>query len=159
VTKEEIISALKLIPLPEEGGFYRETYRSQFRADFSFGHRTAGTCIYYFVTPEDYSALHRVRGDEIFHFYYGDPVEMFQITDEGPRKIILGSNLQQGEIPQVIVPSMVWQGTRLKEGGSVALLGCTVFPGFEFEDFEIANRADLLAHFPDFSSDILRYTR
>lgn len=159
MTKSEIISLLNLVPLPEEGGFYRETYRSSFSADFSFGKRTSGTCIYYFITEEDYSALHRVKGDEIFHFYYGDPVEMLQIDASGARKIVIGNNLQAGELPQVIVPSLVWQGTRLKEGGKVALLGCTVFPGFEFQDFELASRHDFLQRWPHFREDILRYTR
>ena len=157
--KDKIIKELNLIPLPEEGGFYRETYRSSFKSTFSIGERTAGTCIYYFITPEDFSALHRVKGDEIFHFYYGDPVEMFQIDEKGPSKIIIGNDIFKGQRPQVVVPSMVWQGTRLCEGGKIALLGCTVFPGFEFEDFEIAARAEFLQKYPAFSQEIVRYTR
>lgn len=163
--KDKLMKELGLIPLPEEGGFYRETFRSEalvamdLNRDGSTVQRSAGTCIYYLITPDDYSALHRVKGEEIFHFYLGDPVEMFQIDDEGARKVIIGSDILNGQKPQVIVPSGMWQGTRLVDGGEFALMGTTVFPGFEFEDFEIAKRDEFLKKYPHMSEDILKYTR
>ena len=162
---QEIIKHLGLIPLPEEGGFYKETFRSQMYVSLDLNNdgtqvkRTAGTCIYYLITPDDYSALHRVKGEEIFHFYLGDPVEMFQIDDEGTRKIIIGQNITEGEKLQVVVPSGMWQGTRLIPGGEFALMGTTVFPGFEFSDFELADRKKLLTAHPELSQDIMRYSR
>jgi uncharacterized protein len=158
-----IIEKLNLIPLPEEGGLFRETYRSSLFVTAEFEgksfRRTAGTSIYYLVTPDDFSALHKVRGEEIFHFYLGDPVEMIQLYPEGTRKIVIGNNLLNNESPQVIVPPGIWQGTRLKEGGKFALLGCTVSPGFEYEDFSISGRSELIEMFPASREDIIRYTR
>jgi predicted cupin superfamily sugar epimerase len=158
-----IIEKLKLIPLPEEGGLFRETYRSSIYVTAEFEgkslRRTAGTCIYYLVTPDDFSALHKVRGEEIFHFYLGDPVEMIQLTPEGAKTIIIGNNLDKDESPQVIVPPGVWQGSRLKEGGKFALLGCTVSPGFEYEDFVLGKREELVSEFPQSQIEILRFTR
>lgn len=142
---------------------FNETFRSIYTVKVDFDsrivERKAGTCIYYLVTPDDFSAMHKVRGEEIFHFYYGDPVEMVQLTETGTKKIIIGNNLKNGEIPQVVVPAEVWQGTRLVEGGKFALLGCTVTPGFEYEDFTIAGREELSRLYPECITDIIRYTR
>jgi uncharacterized protein len=162
---QKIIEKLGLIPLPEEGGFYRETHRSQLVVNTDLNRdgklitRSAGTCIYYLITPDEYSALHRVMAEEIFHFYLGDPVEMFQIDQQGCRKVIIGPDIFNDQSPQVIVPSGMWQGTRLLPGGEFALLGTTVYPGFEFCDFELAQRSDFLPRFPEHHEDIIRYTR
>lgn len=159
----DLIKKLNLVPLPEEGGMFNETFRSRYTVKVDYDgrivERKAGTCIYYLVTPDDFSAMHKVRGEEIFHFYYGDPVEMVQLTEEGPKKIIIGNNFEKGEVPQVIVPAEVWQGTRLCEGGKFALLGCTVSPGFEYEDFTIAGREELSRLYPECLMEIIRYTR
>jgi predicted cupin superfamily sugar epimerase len=158
-----VIKMLNLIPLPEEGGYFTETFRSRFTVKVNYDgqevERKASTCIYYLVTPDEFSALHKVRGEEIFHFYYGDPVEMVQLTEAGPKKIVMGNRLERGEIPQVIVPSGVWQGTRLCGGGKFALLGCSVSPGFEYEDFTMAGREELSRLFPACLLEIIRYTR
>lgn len=163
----DVIRILNLKPLPEEGGYYRETYRS---ADpgvptNAFGSKTnvgrlASTAIYYLVTPNSFSALHRVKADEIFHFYSGDPVEMIQIDEEGKlTKHIIGSNFVDGQQPQLVVPKGVWQGTRLVAGGQWALMGTTVAPGFEFEDFEGGDRSKMINLFPQHKDDITRFTR
>ena len=163
--KDQIIKKLGLIPLPEEGGFYFESFRSKIEVEVDFmgngvkEKKRASTCIYYLVTPEDFSALHKVKSDEVFHFYLGDPVEMFQVDDKGTRKILIGSDILNGETPQVIVPAGMWQGTRLKEGGKFALMGTTVSPGFEYVDFELASREEMLKMFPSQREDIIRYTR
>lgn len=159
----EIIKKLNLIPLPEEGGLFNETFRSRYTVKVEYDgkvvERKAGTCIYYLVTPDDFSAMHKVQGEEIFHFYLGDPVEMVQLTENGSKKIIIGNNLSEGELPQVVVPAGVWQGTRLCEGGKFALLGCTVSPGFEYEDFTIAGREELTKLYPQCAKEIEQYTR
>jgi predicted cupin superfamily sugar epimerase len=158
-----IIKKLNLVPLPEEGGYFHESFRSHFTVKVDYDgkevERKAATCIYYLITPDDFSAIHKVKGEEIFHFYFGDPVEMVHLTEAGPKKIILGNRLEKGEIPQVIVPSGVWQGTRLCEGGKLALLGCSVSPGFEYEDFTIAGREELSRLYPECLMEIIRYTR
>ncbi|PKP68174.1 MAG: hypothetical protein CVT83_06290, partial [Alphaproteobacteria bacterium HGW-Alphaproteobacteria-5] len=157
---EELIARLGLTKLPEEGGLYRETYRSAQEMRLPHGDRACCTAIYYLVTPDEFSALHRVASDEIFHFYAGDAVEMFQLWDDGAAQTIrLGPDVLGGEFPQVVVPAGVWQGTRLAEGGAWALLGCTVSPGFELADFEAGRRQDLLDAFPALREPLLRYTR
>lgn len=167
VNAQQIIEKLGLVPLPEEGGYYRETFRSnngQVSASSfgikSNGTRVASTAIYYLVTPDDFSALHRVASDEVFHFYAGDPAEMIQIDEAGNlTRITIGSDIMSGQVPQVIVRAGVWQGLRLKKGGKWALMGTTVAPGFEFEDFEIGEQKRMLNEFPEHESDIKQYTR
>ena len=164
---QELIDRLSLVPLPEEGGYYRETYRSdagQVSAR-SYGidaetDRCPCTAIYYLVVPESFSALHRVRSDEMFHFYGGDAAEMIQIDKEGRlTRFVLGNDIAAGETPQVLVRRGVWQGVRLLPGGKWCLMGCTVAPGFEFEDFEVAPREELVRMFPQHREAVERFTR
>lgn len=161
---DELIEMLKLEPLPEEGGFFRETYRAKGVIPKEAlprhgGERGYSTLIFYLVTPEDFSGLHRVKSDEIFHFYRGDPVKMIQIDVAGVlREVVLGSSFEDGHQLQTVVPHRTWQGTRLIEGGKWALMGCTVAPGFEFEDFETKTRAELIEDFPQYREVIELYT-
>lgn len=167
MTVDQIIEKLGLTPLPEEGGFYRETYRSNnghVQASVfgikSNSKRVASTAIYYLVTPESFSALHRVSSDEVFHFYAGDPAEMIQIDEEGNlTKHILGSDIMNGQEPQIIVRAGVWQGVRLMDGGKWSLMGTTVAPGFEFEDFEIGIQKQMLEAYPEYESQIRLFSR
>jgi len=165
MTAEEIITLLKLKPHPKEGGFFSETYRSQEVIPTGalpsryVGQRAFGTCIYYLLTSGTFSAMHRLQSDEIFHFYLGDPVEMLQLLPDGTGKtVVLGPNLQAGTQPQVIVPRGVWQGSRLVDGGTLALLGCTVAPGFDFIDYEHGRRGDLIGSYPQFREKIAALT-
>lgn len=164
--KDRIIELLGLQPLPEEGGYFCETYRSLTevpilsKSEKKTLNRNLGTCIYYLITPEEFSTLHRLPSDEIFHFYQGDPVEMIQISELGEiSTVILGSNILEGQQVQALVPGGVWQGTRLAQGGQYALLGTTVFPGFDYSDFELGLRVDLANQFPNLSSAIAKFTR
>lgn len=146
-----VIKTLDLIPHPEEGGYYRETYRSALEHDpgDDWGSaRSAGTAIYYLLTPDTYSALHRLPGDEIFHFYLGDPVEMLMLRPDGTDQVvILGQDLADMSL-QHVVPGGVWQGSRLVPGGAWALLGTTMAPGFDFRDYHTPDVDDLLARYP-----------
>jgi hypothetical protein len=124
------------------------------------GSRRTGTAIYYLLEPDTFSEMHRLRSDEVFHFYAGDSVEMLQLTPEGEGKVVrIGLQLEQGERPQVIAPRGVWQGSRLAPGGLWALLGCTVSPGFEFEDYEAGDREHLVAQWPKHAELIRALTR
>ncbi len=144
---EEIISHFNLKPLPEEGGFYKETYRSEEKIN---GKKSIKTSIYYLVTPTSFSALHKIKQDEIFHFYSGDPVEMLQLKPDGVSEVIkIGNNFKDNQFPQVVVDQGVWQGTRLIEGGQWALLGTTCSPAFDFEDFTIGIKEELIKKYPD----------
>ncbi len=156
-----LIQTLGLEKLPEEGGFYRECFRSS--ASFiSSGKRWAcATDIYYLVTPEEFSGLHRVKSShEIFNFFLGDPVEMIQIDQTGNlNQFVLGQALEKGEQLKLVVEPGIWQGTRLRKGGEWALLGCTCSPGFEFSDFEATTRAILTSQFPQHADSIKSYTQ
>jgi predicted cupin superfamily sugar epimerase len=163
--QNQIIKKLGLEPLPGEGGLYKETYRSKLTFDASAhgvagsGPRQVSTAIYYMITENDFSALHRVKSDEIFHFYKGDPVEMVQILADGKfKRIVIGSDILADQAVQVVVPAGIWQGTRLVKGGKWALLGTTVAPGFDFSDFELADRKHLTKEFPVHAETITHYT-
>ncbi len=165
MTADTLRRLLGLEPLPNEGGFFVETYRATRRvpADALPGHpadRSLATAIYYLITPGSFSAMHRVRSDEIFHFYMGDAVEMLQLSAGGAGRVVtIGPDLEAGARPQVVVPAGVWQGARLAAGGAWALLGTTVSPGFEFEDYEHGERAALIAGWPAWREKIEAYTR
>lgn len=163
-TAEEIIELLGLEPHPEEGGFFRETFRSRetHHAEHLHprygGERSHATAIYYMLTPETYSAMHRLATDEVFHHYLGGAVEMVQLMPDGSgHTVTIGSDLMAGQRPQVLVPRGVWQGARLVSG-SFALMGCTVSPGFEFADYEHGSRAELVREWPEFGAPIQRLT-
>jgi hypothetical protein len=165
-TPGAIIKLLGLKPLPLEGGFFKETFRSeQMIPDGELpkicrGERTAGTAIYYLLTADVFSAFHRLRSDEVYHFYLGDPVELFILGPKGKsEKRILGAGLRHGMRPQAVVPKGYWQGARLAPGGRLALLGTTVFPGFEFRDFEMGDRDKLIKLYPKHCRIILTLTR
>ena len=166
ITADELIKLLQLEPLPHEGGFFVETYRSKDLVPKSAlppgysGARSVCTAIYYLLTPETFSAIHRLQGDEIFHFYLGDPVEMLQLWPDGSGKIVvIGTDFERGMAPQIVVPHGVWQGTRLLGGGQFALLGCTVSPGFDFADYENGSRDLLSRSYPQFREMICSLTR
>ena len=165
ITVEQVKSLLNLRPHPAEGGYFAETYRSaeSLQADALPARyeasRSLGTAIYYLLTPDTCSAMHRLASDEVFHFYLGDPVEMLHLLPDGSGRVVtLGPDLLGGMRPQVIVPRGVWQGSRLVPGGRLALLGATMAPGFDFADYEHARRADLLGSHPAFRDLILSLT-
>lgn len=151
---EQIVKKLDLKPHPE-GGFYRETYR----AGGKFGDHNHSTAIYFLVTPGNFSALHKLKFDEVWHFYSGGPITIVELTPNGAKKTVIGTNIEKGEVPQYVVPSGTWFGSYLNEGGKYALVGCTISPGFEFKDFEIGKRAELLKSFPNAKDEIIRLTR
>lgn len=164
-TAQDIIDLLGLIPHPEEGGWFLETHRSNetFAQDILpgryDGERCHSTAIYYLLTPETYSHMHRLVTDEIFHFYAGDPCEMTQLHPDGSGEIVVfGNDLMNGQRPQVKVSCNSWQGMRLLPGGTFALMGCTVAPGFEFADYSHGSRAELVSEYPDFAEQIIRLT-
>jgi hypothetical protein len=137
-------------PLPNEGGFYTETYRCKEKIRLkTLGSRNISTAILYLLTPDTCSKLHRLKHDEIFHFYLGDPVTMLLLHPDGKTKIVtLGPDILKGHRVQIIVPRNTWQGCFLKKSGKFALLGTTVAPGFDFKDFHLADRNNLLKRFP-----------
>jgi predicted cupin superfamily sugar epimerase len=164
-TADEIKAALGLKPLPREGGYYAETYRaaeslagSALPGDFG-GPRSLATAIYYLITPDTFSAMHRLRSDEVYHFYAGSPVEMLQLHPDGSvRTITLGPDIRGGMQVQTVVPRGVWQGSRLT-CGEFALLGTTMAPGFDPADYEHGSREKLIQAFPEARDLITALTR
>jgi uncharacterized protein len=158
---EKIIKKFNLTALENEGGYFTETYRSgeiilkeglppRYKSKRNFS-----TSILYLITPDNFSALHKVSSDEMFHFYLGDQVLMLNLFGDGTGQVIkMGSNIFSGEQVQCLVPKNAWQGARLADGGKFALLGTTVSPGFEYEDFKLAKtcKGEILNKYPGFAS-------
>jgi predicted cupin superfamily sugar epimerase len=158
LTAEEVIAALGLEPHPLEGGFFRETYRTAQRVHGQ--ERSLATGIYYLLTPQTFSMMHRLPGDELFHFYLGDPVRQLHLRPDGSGAVeTLGPDLLAGQRPQVLVPGGVWQGACLADGGRLALLGTTMSPGFAYPDYQTGSRDELTAQYPKFAELIRRLTR
>src|ERR1700728_4158079 len=162
LSAEDVKRLLGWKPHPREGGWYVRTYEASelvvaeaFSDRRYAGDRRTGTAIYYLLEPETFSEMHRLKSDEVFHFYAGDGVEMLQLKAKGEgTTVVIGNDLQGGQLPQVVVERGVWQGSRLVEGGRWALLGCTVSPWFEFEDYEAGVREDLCEAWPAFVTEL-----
>ena len=158
MSPEDIIQLLHLTPLTEEGGMVAETYTSE----EIYKNRRCGSAIYYMLTRDSFSHLHMLSADEVWHFYYGDPVELIQIRDCDGRKTVsvLGTDLRNGERPQILVEKNSWQGARLLPGGKsgFALMGTTMSPSYLEEDFIQADREALIRRFPDHEEEIKKVT-
>jgi predicted cupin superfamily sugar epimerase len=160
MTASEIKQLLQLEPHPIEGGSFRQTWAAPETMALDRGRRPAGTAIYYLLEPGTYSEMHTVAADEIFHFYLGDPVEMLQLLPDGSSAhFTLGPDLEAGQQVQLVVPAGVWQGTRLVGDSKVALLGCTVSPGFDYADYRNATAEELIEKWPQEAERIRALTR
>ena len=162
LTADDVIRALNLVPHPVEGGYFRETQRTTETIPAAAlprhpADRSAGTTIYYLLSGEHVSEMHRLPGDEVFHFYLGDPVEQLQLGPDGTaRKYVLGSDLMGGQVPQLVVPAGTWQGSRQVAGEhGYSLLGATMAPGFDYADYVTGIRDELTDRWPQFQ-DLIR---
>ena len=162
---EHIIKTFDLQPHPE-GGFFKEMYRSSgsipqtnLGTQFS-GDRNYATAIYFLLTSDTFSAFHRIKQDEIWHFYKGAPIRLHVISEDGiHKKISIGNNIEKGEVPQFVVSAHDWFAAEVVEPNSYAFVGCTVSPGFDFNDFELPSRAELSSRFPQHTEIIQQLTR
>ena len=160
MTADEIKKLLNLEPHPVEGGHFRRTFTSAAKIDLPRGSRPLGTTIYYLLEAGLFSEMHLLDSDEMFHFYLGDPLEMLQLYPDGGSAVFtLGHALEAGQQVQVLVPAGVWQGMRLTGNGQMALVGCTVVPGFNFADYHNASFAELSAKWPEQAARIKALTR
>jgi len=162
ISADEVIESLKLLPHPE-GGFYAETFRAE-ALPFELperGPRSASTAIYFLLRAGDFSALHVVSSDEAWHHYLGDALELHCFDLAGAhRAVVLGSALERGERPQHVVRRGELQAARVTAGPhGFALCGCTVAPGFDFADFRMPPRAELLAKLPEHQALVTALTR
>jgi uncharacterized protein len=168
LTTDAIIQKLGLAPHPERG-YYCETYRAWTEVQVErrvsrpgAAHtRAASTAIYFLITAaEPATFLHRLISDEVFHLYDGGPLEILRLFPDGGWDVaVLGMDLDAGERPQIVVPAGTWFGTELGAGTSHCLVGCTVAPGFEFADFELAHGPELEARYPAAADRIRRMSR
>ena len=141
-----IIQKLSLQPHPE-GGFYKETYRSN---DTCLdGSRNLQTAIYFLLTSDNVSHFHRIKSDEIWYFHAGSPLVVHTLTDEGHTQHLVGNDLLAGQTPQLLVQKNTIFGSSVLEKDSYSLVSCSVAPGFDFADFELFTKADLMKDYPD----------
>ena len=161
----ELVTSLDLCRHPE-GGWFRETYRSTEAIPAAAlperfgGERSFATSIYFLLEKGDLSALHRIRSDEQWHFYAGTTLHVQVITRQGEHLTMrLGRDLSAGESFQAVVPAGSWFGAEPAGTGDFALVGCTVAPGFDFADFEMGERDELLRLYPAHAELIRRLTR
>ena len=162
---EYLVNQLQLLPHPE-GGFYKETYRSNegmaahcLPQRFG-GERSFSTAIYFLLRKGEFSAFHRIKSDEGWHFYAGGSLRIHVIDAQGNYSFIrLGTKLDEGEVFQAVVPAGCWFASEPEVGTEFSLVGCTVSPGFDFADFEMAGVAQLSKEFPQHSSLISRLCR
>lgn len=147
-----------------EGGFYQETYRSEGQIQIAEqGLRAYSTAIYFLLQGDDFSAFHRIKSDELWHFYAGNTLEIM-VLDEASGALerhLLGQDIEAGNHLQLVVPAGKWFASRLQkpQAEHFALVGCTVAPGFDFEDFEMAKAADLVSEFPQHQDHIRNLCR
>lgn len=144
-----------------EGGYFKETYRSggKLPPDEQGKIRNCATAIYFLLFGDKFSAFHRIRSDEMWHFYDGDPVEIFYFDHTGVlHTMLLGNDMEQGATFQTWIPGGCWFASRMAVSDGYALVGCTVAPGFDFEDFEMADRNQLLKEHPEHAQLIASLT-
>jgi uncharacterized protein len=156
----EWIETLGLLPHPERG-FYAETYRAEQRVGTPRGERAASTAIYFLVSAEQpITFLHRLASDEVFHLYDGGPLEVLRLLPDGTSDVVtLGLDLTRGQRPQLVLTQGTWFGTELAAGAAFCLIGCSVAPGFDFADFELADAAALAKRYPERRERIWRMRR
>ncbi|MDJ0645604.1 MAG: cupin domain-containing protein [Flavobacteriaceae bacterium] len=164
-TIKEIIKQLNLQPHPE-GGYFKETYRSEgeitidnLETSYS-GKRNYSTCIYFLLTSNSFSAFHRIHQDEVWHFYKGSPILLHLISKKGDySNITIGADLTSNQVPQFVVPGGFWFAAEVMDTDSFSLVGCTVAPGFHFDDFELLERDELISKYPQHQEIITKLTR
>lgn len=162
-TIRALIQRFDLAPHPE-GGFFKETYRSaetlaQPALPSRFGgNRAFSTAIYFLLPKSAVSRFHRISADEVWHFYLGGTLEVIELTPNGPRITRLGQDLARGETVQHVVRAGTWFGARPAPGSEFCFVGCTVAPGFDFADFEMADFTTLSAHYPNDTALIRQLT-
>ena len=164
-TVTELVEKFGLLPHPE-GGFYKETYRSAEQVEVKAlaerftGNRHYSTAIYFLLEQGNFSAFHRIQSDECWHFYAEQSLHVHVIHPNGQYELIsLGNNIQSGETFQAVVPAGSWFASETAPGGQFSFVGCTVAPGFDFADFELAKAAELSVLFPEYAWLINRLCR
>ncbi|MFF4832260.1 cupin domain-containing protein [Streptomyces sp. NPDC001315] len=156
MTPEDLVAHYGLEPLPREGGLFRRTWAGPERPDG----RPEGSAIVALLTADDFSALHRLPSDEVWHFYLGDPLRLLLLAPDGTSDtVVLGPDLRAGQHVQFTVPAGTWMGARVDAGGAWTFFGCTMAPGFTYEDYEHGDPAELTARYPAEAARIVALCR
>ncbi|MER6627970.1 cupin domain-containing protein [Streptomyces sp. NPDC000987] len=156
MTPEDLVAHYRMEPIPREGGLFRRTWAGPERADG----RPEGTAIVALLTADDFSALHRLPADEVWHFYLGDPLELLLLAPDGTAaSAVLGPDVLHGQQPQLTVPAGTWMGGRVAAGGAWTFFGCTMAPGFTYAGYEHGDAAALTARYPAEAARIARLCR
>ena len=159
----QIIKKLGLTSHPE-GGYFRETYRAKQKINENvlpknfIGDRNISTSIYFLLDGNQVSHFHKLKSDELWHFYKGSPIILHCLNGDNYKKIFVGNNFSKGELPQCVIEAGTWFAAEVKNKTSYSLVGCTVAPGFDFADFKLAKRSELLKRFPNREKLISRFT-
>jgi len=153
-----LIEKLQLLRHPE-GGWYRETYRSTETTLNKMGAiRNVCTAIYFMLEGNDKSHFHRIQSDEAWFFHSGEPMEILMLNNNQLRTITLGNDILNEQVLQFVIPAQTWFAAKIKTGSGYSLVSCSVAPGFDFSDFELANREELSGIFPEYSDVINEFT-
>jgi len=165
ITAAQLIQQYNLQPHPE-GGWYKETYRNKETIpslalpERFGGDRNFSTAIYFLLEQGNFSAFHKIKSDECWHFYAGDTLQVYVLQDDGKLEIIqLGSDILNGELFQYVVPANCWFASRPAPESDFCFVGCTVAPGFDFADFEMAKAEELIALYPQYANVIKELCR
>lgn len=154
----QLIEKLQLLSHPE-GGWYRETYRSAETMTTKNGaKRNVCTAIYFLLEEKNKSHFHRIESDETWFFHSGEPLEILLIDGRNLRKVLLGNDILKGEMPQFTIAARTWFAASIKSGTGYSLVSCTVAPGFDFADFELAEQEKLSNEFPELEDVIRKFT-
>lgn len=161
----DYIRLLELQPHPE-GGYYRETYRSHEKISASAlpdrypSARAASTAIYFLLEGKNFSAFHRLQSDELWHFHAGDPLRVHVLHQDGKQTSLqVGPAIDLGQQLQIVLPAGCWFAAQVENPSGFGLISCTVAPGFDFADFELARRDHLINRFPQHAELIAAFTR
>ncbi|MDX5477775.1 MAG: cupin domain-containing protein [Cyclobacteriaceae bacterium] len=144
----ELVEKLQLKPHPE-GGYYAETYRSEWEVTTDHGSRSLMTCIYFLLTSDNSSKFHQIKSDEMWFFHEGSPLTVHVFSDKGYEKLLVGPSDQEGHLPYQLVKSGVIFGSTVDQEDSYSLVSCVVAPGFDFEDFRLVSKEELMEHWPE----------
>lgn len=159
MTSKDLVTNLSLLPHPE-GGYYKETYRSEeTMTNKNEDLRNVCTAIYFLLEEKDKSHFHRIQSDELWFFHMGQSLEIYYILEGTIKSVTLGTNMQNGDVLFFKVPANTWFASKLKQETGFALVSCTVAPGFDFADFELATRERLTQEFPDLKNIVQEFTR
>lgn len=153
----ELVEKLQLKPHPE-GGYYAETYRSEWEVTTDHGSRSLMTCIYFLLTSDNSSKFHQIKSDEMWFFHEGSPLTVHVFSDNGYEKLLVGPSDQEGHLPYQLVKSGVIFGSTVDQEDSYSLVSCVVAPGFDFEDFRLVSKEELMEKWPEEIDIIHRLT-